>query len=47
MTGEAPVVAIVRGDELIRFDDPEARVVRTGDRLVCLCSNESEKAPAA
>lgn len=35
----APVVAVVRGDELLRFDDPRAERLERGDRLVCLCSN--------
>jgi mannitol/fructose-specific phosphotransferase system IIA component (Ntr-type) len=38
---EAPVIAVVRGDEVLRFDDAEAQNVRTGDRLVCLCSNRT------
>jgi voltage-gated potassium channel len=36
---DAPVIALERGDEVYRFDDPEAATVRAGDRLVCLCSN--------
>ena len=32
------VVAVIRGGELIRFDDPRAAELRSGDRLVCLCS---------
>ena len=39
--GEAPVVAVVRDGVVLRFDDAEAQHVRTGDRLVCLCSNRS------
>lgn len=39
MHGEAPVVAVIRGEEVLRFDDAEAARVHTGDRLVCLCSN--------
>jgi voltage-gated potassium channel len=35
----APVVAVVRGEELLRFDDPRAATLERGDRLVCLCSN--------
>jgi voltage-gated potassium channel len=34
----APVVAVVRGDEVIRFDDPRAAQLEPGDRVVCLCS---------
>jgi voltage-gated potassium channel len=30
------LVAVVRGGELIRFDDPRAGQLRPGDRLVCL-----------
>ena len=33
-----PVVAVVRGDELLRFDDDRASELRVGDRVVCLCS---------
>jgi voltage-gated potassium channel len=47
LTGDAPVVAIIRGDALLRFDDERAHVVRTGDRLVCLCSNAPQERPAA
>ena len=32
------LVAVVRDDELIRFDDPRASALRPGDRLVCLAS---------
>jgi voltage-gated potassium channel len=32
------VVAVIRGDDLLRFDEPEAAQLREGDRLVCLCS---------
>jgi voltage-gated potassium channel len=35
----APVVAVVRGEELLRFDDPRAAALESGDRVVCLCSN--------
>jgi len=41
--GSAPgelVVAVIRDDELIRFDDPRAAELRSGDRLVCLCSRD-------
>jgi voltage-gated potassium channel len=34
----APVIAVVRGEEVIRFDDPRAAELRAGDRLVCLAS---------
>ena len=36
----APVVAVVRGGELLRFDDPRTATLQAGDRLVCLCSAE-------
>ncbi len=35
----APVVAVVRGEDLLRFDDPRAATLERGDRVVCLCSN--------
>jgi voltage-gated potassium channel len=35
----APVIAVVRGDEVLRFDDERASELQPGDRLVCLCSN--------
>jgi hypothetical protein len=38
----APVIAIERGEDVLRFDDESAQTVRTGDRLVCLCSNRSK-----
>lgn len=34
-----PVVAVLRGSERLRFDDPRAAELQTGDRVVCLCSN--------
>jgi voltage-gated potassium channel len=33
-----PVMAVVRGDDVMRFDDPDAQELRRGDRLVILCS---------
>jgi voltage-gated potassium channel len=33
-----PVIAVARGDEVLRFDDPRASPLQVGDRLVCLCS---------
>jgi voltage-gated potassium channel len=33
-----PVVAVIRGEQLMRFDDPDAQQLRAGDRLVYLCS---------
>jgi voltage-gated potassium channel len=35
----APILAVVRGEEVLRFDDPAVGELRRGDRLVCLCSN--------
>jgi voltage-gated potassium channel len=35
----APILAVVRGEEVLRFDDPRVGELRAGDRLVCLCSN--------
>jgi voltage-gated potassium channel len=34
-----PVLAVVRGDRVLRFDDREIGELRAGDRLVCLSSN--------
>ena len=34
----APVIAVVRGDEVLRFDDPRIGMLQEGDRVVCLCS---------
>lgn len=34
-----PVVAVIRGDELMRFDDPRAAHVEPGDRVVFVRSN--------
>jgi voltage-gated potassium channel len=39
-SAEAPVLGVVRDDALLRFDDPAARELRVGDRLICLCSND-------
>jgi len=39
---DAPVIAIERGDEVLRFDDAAAATVHAGDRLVCLCSNRTK-----
>jgi voltage-gated potassium channel len=35
----APVIAVVRGEEVLRFDDERASELQSGDRLVCLCTN--------
>ncbi len=34
-----PVVAVVRGENLMRFDDPRAKTVQPGDRVVYLTSH--------
>jgi voltage-gated potassium channel len=34
----APIIAVVRGEEPLRFDDPRIGPLQAGDRLVCLCS---------
>jgi voltage-gated potassium channel len=34
-----PVLAIVRGGHLLRFDDERVATVREGDRVICLCGN--------
>ena len=39
LPASAPVLAVVRGEEVLRFDDPAIGELRAGDRLVCLCSN--------
>ena len=36
---DAPVVAVVRGGETLRFDDPRVASLQAGDRVVCLCSH--------
>jgi voltage-gated potassium channel len=36
------LVAVVRGSRLLRFDDPEARALQAGDRLLCLCSHRED-----
>jgi voltage-gated potassium channel len=35
-----PIVAVIRGERLMRFDAPDAQRLETGDRLVYLCSRE-------
>jgi voltage-gated potassium channel len=42
----APIVAVIRGDDLLRFDDPRAARIERGDRIVCLCSNKAAHEPA-
>ena len=38
LRGRDPVVAVLRGERLMRFDDPDAQQLERGDRLVYLCS---------
>jgi voltage-gated potassium channel len=35
-----PIVAVVRGERLMRFDEADAQQLEPGDRLVYLCSRE-------
>ncbi|CAA9477017.1 MAG: Potassium channel protein [uncultured Solirubrobacteraceae bacterium] len=35
----APVLAVIRGKDTLRFDDERAQMLQEGDRLICLCSN--------
>jgi voltage-gated potassium channel len=35
----APVIAVVRAEDVLRFDDERIGELRAGDRLVCLASN--------
>ncbi len=42
-----PIIAVIRGDELMRFDDPRAAEVRAGDRVVYLHSNLRRRASAS
>jgi voltage-gated potassium channel len=37
--GDTPVLGVVRGDELLRFDDARVQALEAGDRLICLCAN--------
>jgi voltage-gated potassium channel Kch len=39
LPASAPVLAVVRGGQVLRFDDDGIGELREGDRLVCLCSN--------
>ena len=38
MPTKAPIVAVVRDGQVLRFDDARVGDLHTGDRLVCLCS---------
>jgi voltage-gated potassium channel len=39
VAGSAPVIAVVRDRETLRFDDPRATALQRGDHLICLCAN--------
>jgi voltage-gated potassium channel len=39
-----PIVAVVRGEHLLRFDDPRVATLEEGDRLICL--SPARKGPA-
>lgn len=34
-------LAVIRNDDLLRFDDPRAAELEVGDRVVCLCNQDS------
>ena len=36
---DAPVIAVVRGEHVLRFDDRRVGDLEAGDRLVCLCTS--------
>ena len=36
---DAPVIAVVRGEHVLRFDDRRVGDLEPGDRLVCLCTS--------
>jgi voltage-gated potassium channel len=38
-----PIVAVIRGEQLLRFDDPRAATLRPGDRIVYLCNREDRR----
>jgi voltage-gated potassium channel len=39
IVGSDLLVGVVRGHEILRFDDPETAELRTGDRVICLRSH--------
>ncbi len=39
VAGTAPVIAVVRDGQTLRFDDDRARSLQRGDHLICLCAN--------
>ena len=36
-------LAVIRGEDLLRFDDPRAGRLEAGDRVVCLCNQDTPK----
>ena len=34
-------LAVIRGDDLLRFDDPGAERLEAGDRVICLCNQDT------
>ena len=38
LSNEDPVIAVIRDEEIIRFDDARLASLQAGDRLICLCS---------
>jgi voltage-gated potassium channel len=36
-------LAVIRDDDLLRFDDPRAGPLQVGDRVVCLCNQDTAK----
>lgn len=43
LRGHGPVIAIIRGKELLRFDDERAATLEAGDRVVSLRSHDDER----
>ena len=39
-----PIVAVVRGEHLLRFDDPRVATLEQGDRLICLSPAKTDAA---
>jgi voltage-gated potassium channel len=39
LIGNDLLVGVVRGDEILRFDDPATAVLQAGDLLICLRSH--------
>jgi voltage-gated potassium channel len=37
LASDAPVIAVIRDDTTLRFDDERLGTLRAGDTLVCLC----------